>query len=158
MKRLILFLMAFIGAIYIFLVIAVDEDMRWFQQFSQSACNRNKPNSNLSEVLKGDCFWDRTGENGVMGGLNSCYRFLPNGKCYFYYYNFYNHRVTDSVFRYEADDVIIPATWTSKSDTVLIARGTPYKVISFGENFVVVEGNFKDTVIFRKNCQTVLER
>jgi hypothetical protein len=121
------------------------------------SCNNSKSLS-LADTLKSDCFWDRTNESGVIGGLNSCYRFLPDGQCYFYYYNFYNHQLTDSVYRFEDTDVIVPTTWTTKGDTLLIARGTHYKVISFARDSVVVEGYLKDTMIFRKNCHTILEK
>lgn len=112
----------------------------------------------LEDILKSNCFWDRTGDNQVIGGLNSCYRFLPDGQCYFYYYNFRNRKLTDSVVRYETDDVIVPTTWSTIGDTVLIARGTHYKVFAVTKGSVIVEGYMNDTMIFRKNCHTILEK
>jgi hypothetical protein len=110
----------------------------------------------LANILKSNCFWDITGDNEVIGGLNSCYRFLPNGQCYFYYYNFRNRKLTDSVVRYETDDVIVPTTWSSLGDTLLLARGTHYKVLAIAEDSVTVQGFLSDTLVFRKNCHTVL--
>src|SRR5215211_5078611 len=101
----------------------------------------------LSDALKSNCFWDRTNESGGIGGLNSCYRFLADGQCFFYYYNFYNHKITDSVYRFEDNDLILPSTWTVKGDTSLIARGTLYKVLSFTKDSIMVEGYLKDTMI-----------
>ncbi|SHE77572.1 hypothetical protein [Flavisolibacter ginsengisoli] len=112
----------------------------------------------LEDVLKSNCFWDITGDNQVIGGLNSCYRFLPDGQCYFYYYNFRNRKLTDSVFRYETDDVIVPTTWSTVGDTLLIARGTHYKVLTVAKDSVTVEGYLNDTMVFRKNCHTVLDK
>jgi hypothetical protein len=119
---------------------------------------KNHDAPTLENILKSNCFWDRTGENQVIGGLNSCYRFLPDGQCYFYYYNFRNRKLTDSVFRYETDDVIVPTTWSAVGDTLLIARGTHYKVLTVAKDSVTVEGYLNDTMVFRKNCHTILER
>ena len=112
----------------------------------------------LENILKSDCFWDRTGDKQVIGGLNSCYRFLPDGQCYFYFYNFKNRKLTGSVFRYDDDDVIVPNTWSVVGDTLLIARNTHYKVLSFVKDSITVEGYLNDTMVFRKNCRTVLEK
>ena len=84
------------------------------------SCNDPKPT--LSKLLASKCFWDITGDNRVIGGLNSCYQFLPNGKCYFYYYNFYNKKLTDSVFQYDDDDVVVPDLWSTIGDSILVAR------------------------------------
>jgi hypothetical protein len=62
------------------------------------------------------------------------------------------------VYRFEDADVVVPTTWATKGDTLLIARGIHYKVISFTTDSVVVEGYSKDTMIFRKNCHTILEK
>jgi len=112
----------------------------------------------LNDILKSTFFWDRTGENRVIGGLNSCYRFLSDGQCYFYYYNFQNGTLTDSVFRYEADDVIVPTTWSTVGDTLLIARGTHYNVLVLANDSIIVKGYLNDTMVFRKNCHTVLDK
>ncbi len=112
----------------------------------------------VADALKSNCFWDVTDECDVIGGINSCYKFLPNGQCFFYYYNFYNKKRTDSVYRFEDIDIIVSPNWSVKGDTLLIARGTHYKVLSFNKDFVTVEGFQKNIMIFRRNCQTILER
>ena len=170
MKYSILIFFGFIASIYIFLLLAVKDDKRWFQKFSQGW---NKASSDtaifdslhhkvqvlsLTEALTSDCFWDRTNERGVIGGLNSCYRFLSNGQCFFYYYNFYNRKITNSVYRFEDKDVVFPMTWSAKGDTLLIAQGTPYKVLSFDKDYVIVEGSLKDTKTLQNNCQTILQK
>ncbi|MGN6164817.1 MAG: hypothetical protein ACTHOF_09775, partial [Flavisolibacter sp.] len=66
--------------------------------------------------------------------------------------------ITNSVYRFEDKDVVFPMTWSAKGDTLLIAQGTPYKVLSFAKDYVIVEGFLKDTMTFRKNCQTILEK
>jgi len=112
----------------------------------------------LTEAIKTDCFWDITGDNQVLGGLNSSYRFFPDGKCYFYYYNFYNKKRTDSVYRFEDVDIIVPPTWSTVGDTLLIARGTVYKVLEFSPDSIIVTGYGNDSLILRKNCKTILEK
>ena len=99
-----------------------------------------------------------TEESGVLGGLNSCYKFLPDGQCYFYYYNFYDKKRTDSEYRFEDADIVVPTKWSTKGDTLLIVRGTHYRVLSFAQDSIIAQGYLKDTIVFRKNCQTVLER
>jgi hypothetical protein len=110
----------------------------------------------LENTLKSNCFWDITEDKQVIGGLNSCYRFLPDGQCYFYYYYFINKSLTRSVFRYDDDDIIVPDTWAVIGDSLLIARGTQYTVLAFSKDSIIVEGYLNDTLIFRKNCQTML--
>jgi hypothetical protein len=119
------------------------------------SCNDPK-NLTLADVLRSDCFWDRTGESGVIGGLNSCYRFLPDGQCFYYYYNFYNKKRADSVYKYGETDVVVPSTWSTKGDTVLNARGVLLKVLSFTKNSVTIEGYLMDTIVLKKNCETFL--
>ena len=117
---------------------------------------KNTPEENLSDIIKSDCFWDITEDNQVIGGLNSCYKFLPNGECFLYNYKFYNRKITDSVYRYETDDVIVPTSWSVQGDTLLIARAVHYKVLAFAKSSISVEGFNNDTLVFRKNCSTRL--
>lgn len=119
------------------------------------SCKSPRPKT-LSEILAGGCFWDITGEKQVIGGLNSCYRFLPDKSCFFYYYRFYNKRITDTVYRYYDGDNIVPDKWYAKGDTLLVARNTHYKVLTFDTVSVTVEGYKKDTMVFRKNCNTLI--
>jgi hypothetical protein len=121
------------------------------------SCRNDHQNLSLTNILKGDCCWDRTEEDGVIGGLNSCYRFLPEGQCYFYYYKFYNRQITDSVYRYDDGDVVVPDTWSVQGDTLLIARGSPYRVLDFSKEAVTVENNH-DTIILRENCHTLFKK
>jgi hypothetical protein len=122
------------------------------------SCNPYK-SPELKEVLKGDCFWDRTGDKEVNSGRNSCYKFSSEGRCFFYYYNFYNHKRTDSVFLYDDGDVIVPDTWTTQGDTSLIIRGIQYNVLDVTmDSVLLVITKTKDTIILRKNCKAFLER
>lgn len=138
--------------------------MRWFQEFSQNSGNTSsdrfkisKQKPTLNNILANDCFWDVTGENAVIGGINSCYKFLLDGQCYFYYYKFYNKKRTDSLYRFEDTDIIVPAIWSVSGDTLLIARGNHYKILFFTRDSIIVEGNFKDTMVFRKIANQFLK-
>ena len=114
-----------------------------------------KQKPGLRETLASECFWDITGDNQVIGGLNSCFRFLPNGESHFYYYNFYDKKITDSVYLFDNDDVIIPNTWTTFGDSILIARGTEYKILDFQKDSVRASMGHLDTVVFKRNCHTI---
>jgi len=94
-------------------------------------------------------------DNQVIDGLNSCYRFPSNGKCYFYYYNFYNKKITDSVYKYDFGDVVVSNTWSTVGDTILIANDISYRVLNFAEDSVVI-GQRHDTVTPIKNRKTHL--
>ena len=107
----------------------------------------------LENILESQCFWDITEEKQVFGGLNSCFRFLPQGECYFYYYIFYDKKRTDSVFIFDHGDVVNLNKWSILGDSVLIARGTQYNVLSYSNDSVVIEA-WRDTLILRKNCKT----
>jgi hypothetical protein len=114
----------------------------------------HKPRSTMLEnILESQCFWDITEEKKVFGGLNSCFRFLPQGECYFYYYIFYDKKRTDSVFIFDHGDVVNLNKWSILGDSVLIARGTQYNVLSYSNDSVVIEA-WHDTLILRKNCKT----
>src|SRR5262245_19539090 len=104
----------------------------------------------LSKILKGDCFWDRTGDKEVIGGLNSCYRFLPDGRCFFYYYHFHHyrkndsvyHQRTDTVFRYDDDDVVIQHIWSVVGDSILIAQEVSYRVLNFSYDSIKIMNSY----------------
>ena len=121
------------------------------------SCNSYKQHT-LRDTLASKCFWDIVKDKQVIGGLNSCFRFLPDGKCFFYYYNFYDKQKTDSVFRYDDDDVIVRDTWSTIGDTLLVARGMKYKVLEFSKESVVLQQRNGDSVFLEKNCKTFLER
>mgnify|MGYP000943815096 CR=1 FL=1 len=124
--------------------------------FAGTTCKRYKAKT-LRDVLSSKCFWDRTEEDRVIGGLNSCYQFLPDGQCFFYMYNFYNRRKSDSVYRYFDDDVIVPNRWSVEGDTILIARNYRLKILNFDESSVSYIGYKNDTIVLRKNCKTFRE-
>jgi hypothetical protein len=120
------------------------------------SCNSPKSPA-LTDILQGDCFWDRTGDKQVIGGLNSCYMFSAGERCFSYYYNFYNHKRTDSVWRYDDGDVLVQDTWSVMGDTSLVIRGTQYKVLNAANDSVlVVEQPTNDTIVLRKNCKTFI--
>ena len=126
-----------------------------FGFFSVLSCKDSR--LTLKDAITSNCFWDRTEDNEVIGGLNSCYKFLPDGRCYEYYFNFYNKKITDSVYRFADTDIMVPTTWSVVGDTLLIARGTDYKVLNFSKDSITLIGYESDTMIFRKNCKTKLE-
>jgi len=143
-----------------FISYIIDFMNRFFQVlgiFFLFSC-KSASKASLNDVIKSDCFWDRTGDNQVIGGLNSCYRFLPDGDCFFYYYSFKNKRITGAAYRYETDDVIVPTRWSVQGDTLLIARAVHYKVLAFTQNSITVVGFNNDTMVFRKNCSTILRK
>jgi len=118
-----------------------------------SCVHSHRPN--LSDILSSKCFWDITGEKNVVGGLNSCFRFSTNGECKFYYYYFNNKRKSNLAFHYDDDDVVISNTWIVLGDTLLKARNLNYKVLKFVSNSVSVVTQTGDSLIFKKNCQTI---
>ena len=122
---------------------------------SLSCSTKNRPT--LSAVLKSDCFWDITGVSNVRGGRNSCYKFSSDGKCRFYYYNFYARKITDSVFEYDDDDNLVPQNWSTQGDTILVARGTQFSVLNFSTDSITIIG-LNDTMILRTNCNTRIEK
>jgi hypothetical protein len=121
----------------------------------------------LQQVLVSDCFWDRTGDNQVIGGLNSCYRFFSDGRCYYYYYQFRFERQGDSVVRFRKDsayrysdgDNIMPDTWKLQGDTLLYIEGVPHKALNVTfDSVLVVEQGTGDTLLLRKNCKTIVHK
>jgi len=120
-------------------------------------CKRYKEKT-LIETLESDCFWDNVNDKEAISGLNSCFRFLPNGKCYFYYYHFYNRVRTDSVNRYSHDDGINEDTWSTIGDSILFVQGIKYRLVYFSEDSVVIQHKRGDSVFLRKNCQTFIGR
>ena len=121
------------------------------------SCQQTK-SFGLREILNADCFWDEVGDKQVIGGLNSCYKFLPDGMCYFYYYNFHNHKRTDSVYRYDDGDNIVPDIWSVQGDTGLVIRGIEYEVLEASPDSVMIVNRLStETFMLKKNCTTFLE-
>ncbi len=118
------------------------------------SCNQKQK---LSEILGSDCLWDVTGDKRVIGGLNSAYLFTSEGNCFFYMYNFYNKQRTDSVFRYDYDDVIVSNTWSAHGDSILIANGARFKVLVFDKDSIEIINN-SDTMVLKRNCRTLFKK
>ncbi len=110
----------------------------------------------LKSILADQCFWDIVDDNQVRVGVNSGYRFLSNGNCFFYYYKFSRRKRTDSVYRYETTDVLFPNIWTSTDDTLLNIRGFEFRIISLtADSISVINKRSGDKLLLHKNCKTI---
>lgn len=113
------------------------------------SCNNSKE---LERILTdNNCYWDIL-EKDSPDPINSCYKFTSNGDCFYYYYNFYDKKRTDSVYRYEDDDNIIPYTWSIVGDSIQI-REIKYKVDRFNSDSVFLTSRVYKTILI-KNCST----
>ena len=120
----------------------------------QSCTTTNKEPS-LQNILTTNCYWDIVDES-VINLINSCYKFNDDGSCYYFYYYFYNKARTDSVFRYNDDDVLVSNTWTIKGDSILNIRGISYKLISYSmESIILKHSNRNEALVLIKNCKTI---
>ena len=111
-----------------------------------------KQKNSLHNVLTADCYWDILEKNSEHP-INSCYKFNEDGRCNFFYYNFYNKKRTDSVFLYDDGDVIVPNTWELRSKSNLVIRGTEYHLLQYDTDSVFLKGG-NDTIVLIKNCKT----
>lgn len=113
------------------------------------SCNSSK---DLERILTGNnCYWDIYRPN-LPHPINSCYKFTSNRDCFYYYYNFYDKKRTDSVYRYEDDDNIIPYTWSIVGDSINI-RGINHKIDKFSSDSVFLTSRVYKTILI-KNCST----
>jgi len=108
--------------------------------------------SSLQDVLTEDCYWDILEKNSEHP-INSCYKFNGDGRCNFFYYNFYDKKRTDSVFLYDDDDVVVPNTWELRNGSDLVIRGTEYRLLHYNSDSVFLKGR-NDTIVLVKNCKT----
>ena len=111
----------------------------------------NDRQPDLRQMLSSGHFWDCTQVDNVKGGLNSGYRFLSSGECYYYYYKFWQGQRTDSVYRYDDDDVIVPDKWWLEGDSILIIRGIRHRILEYTSDHVAIIYNPNDTVVLRDN-------
>src|SRR5688572_1839582 len=114
-------------------------------------CN-DRPQS-LDTILTSDCYWDILNVNSIHP-INSCYYFNTSGDCTYNYYHFSNKKRTDSVFKIDDDDVVVPDKWKMVNDSIEI-RSNKYFVIRYTADSVYLTANGIDTVILLKNCKTI---
>lgn len=111
-------------------------------------CNYNS----LEAVLSGGCYWDIFDE-GSPHPINSCYKFEKDGSCTFHYYFFVNKIRTDSVFKYDNGDVVVPDKWMVTKDTIQIRSGK-YGVLRYTPDSVFLKARSGNTLVLVKNCST----
>lgn len=112
-------------------------------------CNQRKE---LRDILSVDCYWDIL-DKGSIHPINSCYKFSEDGRCNFYYYNFFDKKKTDSVYLYDDGDVVIPNKWNLIKDSVVI-RSNRYHIIRYDSDSVFLTATGVDTMVLIKNCKT----
>ena len=104
------------------------------------------------------CYWDIL-DTGVIGLINRCYKFDKSGECTFYYYNFYNHKRTDSVYQFDEGDVMAPDKWELKNDSIISIRTIDYTIIKYNSDTVWLKNVLnKAPKILVKNCKTLKEQ
>ena len=114
-----------------------------------SYCNQRKE---LRDFLSVNCYWDIL-DIGSVHPVNSCYKFNKDGRCNFYYYNFFDKKKTDSVYLYDDGDVVIPNTWNLIKDSIVI-RANKYHVIRYNADSLFLTATEADTMVLIKNCKT----
>jgi hypothetical protein len=114
-----------------------------------NACHKQK----LQDVLAANCYWDIL-EQGADHPINSCYRFYKDGKCQFFYYNFFNKKKTDTVFWYDDGDVVVPDLWKDNGGSLSI-RGADYSIVNFNPDTISLLNKNGQALQLIKNCATV---
>lgn len=110
----------------------------------------------LRDILTTNCFWD-VSNKGTTHPINSCFKFMDDGSCKFYYYNFFDKKRTDSVYQFDDGDVIVPNKWNVKNDSIQI-RANKYHLIRYDSDSVFLTATGVDTMVLIKNCVTVSQR
>lgn len=116
----------------------------------QISCNKKKE---FRDILNINCYWDILNK-GAIHPVNSCFKFKDDGSCSFYYYYFFDKNRTDSVYRYDDDDVIVPNKWQLKNDSFQI-RANRYYLIRYNSDSIFLTAGGVDTMVLIKNCATV---
>lgn len=114
-----------------------------------SYCNGK---NELRDILTDDCYWDILNK-GSIHPINSCFKFKDDGTCNFYYYNFYDKKITDSVYLFDDGDVIVPKKWKVIEDSIQI-RANKYNIIRYNLDSVFLTATGTDTMVLIKNCVT----
>jgi hypothetical protein len=109
----------------------------------------------LNKILANGCFWDIIDNDSQGSTINSCYQFKSNGSCYIFLYEFRSHKMTDSVYKYYIDDVIVPETWETNGDTALNARGFDYKVVKYTRDSIYLQTIRHRSIVLVRNCKTI---
>lgn len=110
--------------------------------------------SGLKKNLNNNCGWDYYNKNHPEIPVTHV-RFKRNGECYFFIYNFYNRKQTDSVRLFPEGDNISPKTWSIEGDSVMVIQGKRMKVINYNEDTIRL-GYYTvdDSIFLYKNCNT----
>lgn len=122
----------------------------FFVVLLQISCNKEKE---LRDILKANCYWDILNK-GAIHPVNSCFKFKDDGSCNFYYYYFFDKKRTDSVYKYDDGDVIVPNRWHLKNDSFQI-RANQYYLIRYTSDSVFLTATGIDTMVLIRNCMTV---
>lgn len=110
----------------------------------------------VRDILTTNCFWDVLNK-GAIHPINSCFMFKDDGSCMFYYYNFFDRKRTDSVYKFDDGDVIVPNKWNVMNDSIQI-RANKYHLIKYESDSVFLTATGVDTMVLIKNCSTINPR
>jgi hypothetical protein len=83
----------------------------------------------ISRTLVNGCFWDVWNESFDAKHIKYTYRFLPNGTCYKYQYDYVGQQKQNAVSHLDKIKGETDIGWQSENDTVLTIGKTDYKIL-----------------------------
>ncbi len=110
-----------------------------------SSCNGVKSYSNMV-VSNDSTYWDYYNPRKKI--VTDCYLFKDNGECLRYIYT-----KEGKLLRFDDDDVIVPDTWKILGDTIISIRGLELQILSITSDSMILENQFHDTLLFKKNLE-----
>jgi len=128
-----------------------------FLIFFVASCETSEKKRSIRDTLTDNCYWDVI-DKQVYYMTNACYRFMKDGKCDFFYYNFRDKKRINTVFRFDFDDVIVSKTWLLQNDNTLNIQGINYNITCYNQDTIVLKNilsTIKADLVLVKNCTTV---
>jgi hypothetical protein len=110
----------------------------------------------ISRALVNGCFWDVLNESFDAKHIKYTYRFLPNGTCYKYQYDYDGHLKQKSVSPLDKIKGETDIGWQSENDTVLTIGKTDYRILKVENGTIWLESPNAESFIIRKNCTTYI--
>ena len=119
------------------------------------SCNTSSNKPNLNSVLVNGCYWDILDKNSSPVA-NMCFQFNTDGTCQYFDYHFTKNKRTDTISLFYEDDNILPKTWSTQGDTIIIAQATHFPVLRYTADSIYTKfKTSQDTIILIKNCASV---
>jgi len=119
-----------------------------------AACKAVSRSSHIQDILEGPCFWDVLDSVGNHASILYTYRFLPEGVCYKYRYQYQDSERKKSVEPVDRSKGEVNLGWSVLNDSTLSIAQSFFRIIDIDKKFIFLESVETGFFVIEKNCST----